>query len=1108
MAERGDIRQWLDLLELGRYAQAFEANDVDLRAVAYLSDDDLKELGVSLGHRRVILAAIAKLPKEEVTAPPAEPLSRAPRERPQEADAERRQLTVLFCDLVGSTELSRRFDPEDMREVLRVYQNAVTSAVVRYEGYVARFLGDGVLAYFGWPRAYEDQAERAVRGGLDAVAAVHEIVVGEGETLKARVGIATGQVVVGDLIGDIASDEQTVVGQTPNLAARLQGVAESGQVVISASTRDLLGTVFELDDLGPHSLKGFPDPVPAWRVTGERAAESRFEATYGDVQTRLVGREHELGLLRERWELAKSGEGQVVLLSGEAGIGKSRLLQDFKRRVGEGPLVNLYYQCSPHHTNSAFHPVIQRLRRAAAITREDAAAAQLNKLEDLLSKTARDVAAVMPLFAALLSIPAEDRFGPLDLTPQQFRHRVIEAMIEQIGALSRARPVLFVMEDAHWVDPSMSDYVAEIMPRIVDQPVFMLITYRPEFAPSWAAQSHHTRVTLNKLGRKQAAEIAHAVGGRKLVDAIIERIVVRADGVPLYVEELTKSVVESYLSKDDRAAEAAIPASLQSSLVARLDRLDDAKEIAQVGAVIGREFSHLLLAALLNRSEEDLEAALERLVASGLVFRRGIPPGAIYTFKHALVQDAAYDTILISRRRKLHALIVEILESRIDSPLSERIDLLAHHAYQGQVWDKALLYLELAGNRAMDRAAVREAVALYEQALLAGAHLPQTREALAKGIDLRFQLRNALWSIGAFERILPHLRDAEQMAGKLNGPRRIGWASVYRSASLWQLGRTADARTAAERALAINEGPNDLSLQIGATFYLACATVTSGDCRRAEALFQSVVDPLVGDLSRDRCGLPFVPAVVARSWLVWALAERGEFEEGLAHADVALAIAEEVGHPFNLAHIYYDLGYLYAVRGDFDRAVATLEQASAIIREWNLSYLSPFITGFLGHACALAGNTERGIALLEQALSEYESIGMGLFRSLVGIQLGEALLLDGRAEAAAKATERGLALARRRSELGHQTYGLRVLGEVALHPDIAEPDAAREHFETALGVAELSGMRPLVAHCHSGLARLHGQAGRAGESTEHATQADAIYTELDMRAWPLRAAGE
>ncbi len=1102
MAGRGDIRQWLELLELGRYAEAFEANDVDLRAVSYLNEDDLKELGVSLGHRRVILAAIEKLPKGELAAPPPKP---AP-ERPRETAAERRQLTVLFCDLVGSTELTLRYDPEDLRELLRLYQNAVTSAVVRYEGYVARFLGDGVLAYFGWPRAHEDQAERAVRSGLAAVAAVREIDLGEGESLDSRVGIATGQVVVGDLIGDITSDEETVVGQTPNLAARLQGVAEAGEVVISASTRDLLGTVFELDDLGSQNLKGFPEPCPAWCVKGERAAESRFEATHGEVTTRLVGREHELGLLRERWELSKSGEGQVVLLSGEAGIGKSRLLQDFKRRVGDDPLVNLYYQCSPHHTNSAFHPVIQRLRRAAGISPEDSSAAQLDKLEVLLTRTAREPASIMPLFASLMSIPAEDRFGPLDLTPQQFRHRIIEAMIDQIAALSRVRPVFFVMEDAHWIDPSMSDYVAEIIPRIADQPVFMLITYRPEFAPPWSAQSHHTHVTLNKLGRKQAAEIAHAVGGRKLVDAIIQRIVVRADGVPLYVEELTKSVVESYLSKDDRAAEATIPASLQSSLVARLDRLDDAKEIAQVGAVIGREFSHLLLAAVLNSGEEELEAALERLVASGLVFRRGIPPEAIYTFKHSLVQDAAYDTILISRRRKLHALILEILESRIDSPLSDRIDLLAHHAYQGQVWDKALLYLELAGNKAMDRAAVREAVALYEQALLAGAHLPQTREALAKGIDLRFQLRNALWSIGAFEEILPHLRDAEQMAGKLNGPRRIGWASVYRSASLWQLGRSADARTAAERALAINEGPKDLSLRIGATFYLACATVTSGDCRGAETLFQRVVDPLVGDLSRDRCGLPFVPAVVARSWLVWALAERGEFEQGLEQGEIALEIAKEVGHPFNLAHIYYDLGYLYGVMGDFDRAVDTLEQASAIIREWNLSYLSPFITGFLGHACALAGQSDRGIALLEKALGEYETIGMGLFRSLVGIQLGEALLLAGRPEAAAKATERGLALARRRSELGHQTWGLRVLGEVALHPDIAEPDAAREHFETALGIAELSGMRPLAAHCHSGLARLHPQNEPDAKAAEHAAKAEAIYEGLGMRAWSGRTA--
>ena len=1101
MTVSDDIGKWLVSLKLGQYIEAFQANDIDLRALAYISDADLKELGVSLGHRRILLAAIAARVDEETARPQEGP---APSERAQGAAAERRQLTVIFLDLVGSTELSRRLDPEDMREVLRRFQDEVTSAVTRYEGYVAKFLGDGVLAYFGWPRAYEDQAERAVRAGLDAVAAVEALRMDKVERITPRVGIATGQVVVGDLVGEVASDAETVTGETPNLAARLQGIAKPGQVVIGSSTRALLGTTFELEELGPHDLKGYSEEVYAWAVLGEGAAESRFEAAHGGALARLVGREQELGLLQERWDLAKDSRGQIVLLSGEAGIGKSRMLQDFAKRIDNDRHFNLRYQCSPHHTNSALYPVIQRMRRAAGIVKEDSAEAKLDKLEALLRPTAEDLGAIMPLFAALLSIPDDTRYGPLELSPQQLRYRTIDAMIDQVLALSRRRPVHFVVEDAHWIDPSMADYVGQIMPRVANEAVCILVTYRPEFQPVWPEQPHLARIALNRLDRKQAAEIAHSLGGQELMDAIIDRIVARADGVPLYIEELTKSVLESYVAKDDSAVDSAIPATLQSSLVARLDRLDEAKEIAQVGAIIGREFSFDLLVAITDKSEEEIAKSLDRLVRSGLVFGRGKPPEATYTFKHSLVQDAAYNTILIKRRRQLHAEIAEVLEAQSADQPDERIELLAYHAYQGEVWDKAFAFLQRAGSKAMDRAAVREAVGHFEQALAAGACLPESRELLERSIDLRFELRNALWSIGAFEEILTHLRDAEQLATKLEDPRRIGWTSVFRSASLWQIGRSAEARAAAENALTINQVPNDLSLGIGANFYLGCAFVTSGDCRRAETYFQTVPDSLDEKQSRERCGLPFLPAVVARSWLVWALAERGEFAEAAAHGEVALEIAKEVGHPFNLAHIYYDLGYFYGVKGDIDQGVDALEKAYGLIREWNLTYLSPFIMGFLGHVLALSGRTEEGTALLEQAVADYESMGLGLFRSLVGIQLGEALFLAGRTDEAVAATERGLALARKREERGHEAYGLRLLGEIAAHPSAADGVAARGHFEAAREIAEPLGMRPLVAHCDLGLGRLARQDGREGEAEELIGTATALYRELGMDGWLAR----
>lgn len=1091
-----DIAGWLEGLGLGRYTATFLENGIDRDVLPDLTESDLEKLDVKLGHRKKLLKAIAGLQADDREQAPGA----------RQSAAERRQLTVMFCDLVGSTELSRRLDAEDLREVLQRYQAVVAAAILRYEGYVAQFQGDGVLAYFGWPRAHEDQAERAVRAGLDALRAVEGISLNTGDTLRARAAIATGRVVVGDLGGDLTSDAEAATGETPNLAARLQSIAEAGQVVISATTRRLLGTTFELKDLGSHPLKGFAEGVLAWGVIGESAAESRFEAAHGDRLTRLVGREHELALLWERWELAKGGEGQVVLLSGEAGIGKSRMVQNFRSEFGDESHFNLYYQCSPYHANSAFYPVIQRLQRAAGFSSEDNGEAKLHKLEKLLRQPAENIDVIAPIFAALLSLPGEDRFGPLDLTPQQLRHRTIETLIDQVLALSRQRPVLFVVEDVHWIDPSTGDFVGEMMSRITDQAVFMLITYRPEYAPLWSGHPHLTAVALNRLGRRQAAEIAHAVGGRDLMDSMIERIVARADGVPLYVEELTKSVLESGVSADEPVTEELIPATLQSSLVVRLDRLDEAKEIAQVGATIGREFSYDLLAAVLGKTDVEINVALDRLVQSGMVFRRGVAPNVTYTFKHSLVQDAAYTTILISRRRRLHARILEVLEAQIGDQPNEKIDLLARHAYQGQVWDKAFKYLQQAGIRAMDRAAVREAVAQFEHALSAGSHLPETRESLEQAIDLRFDLRNALWSIGAFEEILIHLRGAEGLAKKLDDPRRIGWVSVYTSASLWQLGRSMEARESARNALAINTKLADLALGIGANFYLGCAYVTSGDCRRAEAFFRKIANSLTGDLSHKRCGLPFVPAVVARSWLVWALAERGEFDAGMDHGQEALRLAKEVGHPFNLAHIYYDLGYFYGVKGELDQAVDALEKAFALIREWRLTYLSPFIMGFLGHVYALSGRVEEGTSLLRQAVSGYESLGLGLFRSLVGVQLGEALFLAEQLEDALTATERARALARKRAERGHEAYALRLLGEIAAHPDSPETETAQARYGEALTLAEKFGMRPLVAHCHLGLGRLYQRDEKRQEADEHIEKAAAMYADMGMRSLETSAA--
>jgi tetratricopeptide (TPR) repeat protein len=567
--------------------------------------------------------------------------------------------------------------------------------------------------------------------------------------------------------------------------------------------------------------------------------------------------------------------------------------------------------------------------------------------------------------------------------------------------------------------------------------------------------------------------------------------------VPLFIEELTKSALESMSSGGSSAIDDIIPPTLQSSLMARLDRLEAAKETAQTAAVIGREFPYDLLSKVIDRSEEELRADLDRLVISGMVNRLGRPPTATYTFKHALVQDAAYATILRSERQRLHAKIVDLLEDQTGDNAIERADSLAHHSLHAELWDKAFRYLHLAGVKAIDRAGLREAVAHFEHALQIAEKRQQTKEALEQTIDLRFELRNALWALGRFEAILNHLADSAPLVEKLDDPVRKGWISVFEAASLWQLGRWEQAIETAERALDVSEQTNDLSLEVAAHFYLGCPLMTAGDYVRAEEMFQKVVDRVSGELMHDRCGLPFVPAVIARSWLVWSFAERGDFVGGMKHAQQALDIAEHVGHPFNIAHLYYDLGYFYEIKGEFEEGVDALGKAVDLIDTWSLTYLSPFIKGFYGHVLALAGRVDEGVRVLETAEGLYETIGLGLFRSLVGLQLGEAYLKAGRMEDALVKSKEALALARKRGERGHEAYGLKIMGDIVAAGD-GEAKKAMSNYQGAKAIAEDLGMRPLLAMTEQRIGQLLEKAGKREEAEPHLKAAKTIAAEVGM----------
>ena len=1093
----GDIKRWLEDLDLAKYADVFIENEVGLRDLPHITDSDLREIGLPLGPRKRILGAISALIETETPASDEGVMAG----RMLASQAERRQLTLMFCDLVGSTELSHQLDPEDLRDVMRRYQDAVAGAVARYQGHVAKFLGDGVLAYFGWPQAFEDQAEQAVRASLDAIAAVEDVRLDGGETLCARVGIATGQVVVGDLVGEVTSDLEAVSGEAPNLAARLQGVAEPGQIVIGATTHRLIGTAFVLEDLGPHDLKGFSETVRAWGVIGEGTAESRFEVSHEGTLTHLVGREHDLGLLSERWRLAKGGEGQIVLLSGEAGIGKSRMVQGLRDEIGEAPHLCLRYQCSPHHSNSAFYPLIQRLERAARFTAEDSAEVKLDKLEDLLRPTTDDLAAIAPLFAALLSLPAEHRYGPLDLTPPQRRERTIEALIGQVLSLSRQRPVLFIVEDAHWIDPSMEGLIGEIMARIADQPVFMLITHRPEYAPPWPGHSHLTSIALSRLGRDQGAEIVRSVGGPELSDKIVERIIARADGVPLYVEELTKSILETEHSVDARSDGDQIPTSLQASLVARLDRLEIGKDIAQIGAVIGRDFSHSLLASVAQMPDGDIGAALDRLLESGLVLRRGLPPNAIYTFKHALLQDAAYGTLLTSRRQRLHAKIVEILEAEAGDHLPDKVDLLAHHAYQGEDWDKAFTYLRQAGINAMDRSANREATAFLKRAIECLEHVTRSRESVEWAIDVRFDLRTALQALGELSRQRDHLREAVALAESLGDLYRQCRASNLMTQYYWWTGSPDRAVVSGEHLHVLVKAEDDLGLKVVAAAYLGAAYHALGDYQRAMDLQQLTVATLTGDRTRERFGQVMMPAVFARAILVLCQAERGEFAQGMVYGGEAIRLAEAAEQPYSLTLAHLALGMLALRRGDFAEAIPVLERGLELCESADVPVRLPWFEASLGHTFSCTGRNEEALPLLERAVERADTMNVKVDQSLRLGWLGEAYLRAGRLGQGFKVGERALSFARQHKERGNEAWQLRLLGVLNFDRDPRALREAESALRASMALSEELGMRPLSAHNHLALANLYRSVGDRERADHERKAAAAAFHALDMPFW-------
>ncbi len=1055
--ENVNIATWLHGLGLQQYERAFREAEIDTAVLPALTMDDLRDIGVSIvGHRRKLLAAIAAL-REECPPEPAEGrgvISTA-------GTAQRRQLTVMFCDLVESTALSTRLDPEELREIIAAYHRTVAAIVGESGGFVARYMGDGVLVYFGYPQAHEDDAQRAVRAGLRAIDAIPRLDV-RSVKLRARVGIATGLVVVGDLIGEGSAQEQSVVGETPNLAASLQARAEPGSVVIAADTRRLVGNLFEYRELGAIQIKGIAAPVVAWQVLRLSTVASRFEALRGSALAPLIGRDEEIDLLLRRWARAKAGDGQVLLISGEPGIGKSRLTEELEQRLSVEPHLRLRYFCSPYYQDSALFPFIDQLGRASELASDDPPDVKLDKLEALLGPAAlsdEDVA----FLADLLSLPVSERHPLPNLTPPRKKARTLETLIRQVEGLSRRLPILAVFEDAHWIDPTSRELLDLAVERFRSLPVLLVVTFRPEFQPPWVGQPRVMLLALNRLdGRDRIALVEQIAGRKPLPVEVVSQIADRTDGVPLFVEELTKNVLESGVLREEpdryvldrKLPPLEIPATLQDSLMARIDRLAPVRLVAQIGAAIGREFSYALLRAVSPLSGSELEAALARLVAAELVFQRGATPEAVYTFKHALVQDAAYGSMLRSSRRQLHAQIADALETHFPELMSIQPELLAQHYAEAGLIEQSVTYWGRAGQKSTASSAMAEAAAQFQKGLDQLELLPETPERQRQelefcsslGAALRFVKGQAAPEMGhAFAR-------ARELWEQLGSPSQFRHIPYGQSRYHAFRGESDLAQHLDEELLRLSRERNDAA---GMVLGYDCSgrdLLLAGRFASSRSHFEEVLaifDPISHASLVNQIGS--YPHVISRGYLAIALFCLGFPDRALAESNAAVAEARRLAHLPSLAvtlstdsrllslagdsaalddrasqlialateqgfPLYHILGTIYrgwvkVNTGDLLAGISLLRSGSSAYSKTGAKTRTPYHIALLARACETAGRVEEALLLVDEALQIAEKIGECWFASELYRHKGQLMWRQGDSEAAEALYRQALAIA-------------------------------------------------------------------------------------------------
>jgi class 3 adenylate cyclase/tetratricopeptide (TPR) repeat protein len=1024
-------------------------------------------------------------------------------------EGERKQVTVLFADLKGSMELLAERDPEDAAMLLEPVLERLMEAVHRYEGTVNQILGDGIMAIFGAPLALEDHALRACYAALTMQGAIraHSETVRRkhGVTLQIRVGLNSGEVLVRAIGNDLHMD-YAAIGQTTHLASRMEQLASPGTIQMTVATQRLVEGYVNVSSLGQVSVKGLADPVATFELLGAEFSKTRLQVARARGLSRFVGRQREIEILGGALQEAGDGHGQIVALVGDPGVGKSRLVWEFIRSEPTAGWLVLESRSVSYGRATAYGPMRDLLKLFFAVEDRDDAAAIRDKVAARVASLDRALEETMPPVLALLGA-LDEASTFLRFDPPERRRRTLDAMKRLILRESRMRPLLLVFEDLHWIDSETQSFLDTLTESLPAARILMLVNYRPEYQHGWGSRSYYRQLRIDPLAPDSAEELLRALlGSDPDMDALKQLLVERTERNPFFLEESIRTLAETHVLAGEQGAYRLakpleviqIPATVKTVLAARIDRLPmDKKLLLQIASVIGKDVPFDLLEAVAGLSPNEIRSGLAHLQAAEFVYEASLFPELKYTFKHALTLEVTYTGLLQERRRALHAQIVDAMERLPEARLTQEVERLAQHAFRGEAWSKAVRYLRRAGTKASGQSAHRAAVGFFEQALMAIEHLPQTREMLEHGIDLRFDLRNALFALGELDRILDYLHEATSLAETLGDQRRLGWVDAYLTHYFWRVGDHARAIECGHRALAIAEALGDLALEttndaLGRAYYAV------GDYPRAIQCLRRTIAAIADDQVQEQFGWAALPAVISRAYLGACLAEIGEFADGIRLGEDAIRIAEAANHPFSLGQALLNLGVLYVRKGDLRLACALLERGPGLSGISKVSALATGISAALGYAYALTGRLADGIPLVEAGVEQAGAKRIAARHSLWVAWLAEAYLLAGRPEDAWRVAERALALSREHNERGNLAYAFRVLGRIAARSRPPQELDAGKFYLSAIALGSELGMRPLVARCRAELGAWYRDAGRGTEAEKELGVAADMFRSMAM----------